>query len=243
MVAGEAQAAEVQTFSGEYVVSYMGLTVARSTFSSRIEGTSFKVDGTIESAGFGRFFDDTTGKVTASGGFKGNRTEPTAFRVDYQQKEKSTVTTIDFTGGAVTATETIPAPKPRGSDWIPIDLSDLSRVSDPISATLIRADGPRSVCGRTVRVFDGEIRLDVALFPVGIGTADIPGQGETVTCRATIKPVSGYRKGRKALEYLQKKARIMVAFAELGKTGIYAPVFATVGTEIGTVSIKARSPQ
>ena len=31
-----------------------------------------------------------------------------------------------------------------------------------------------------------------------------------------------------------------VVFAEVGKTGIYAPVHATIGTEIGTITMRVR---
>lgn len=236
-----AMAQASQSFDGDYTVSFLGFTVARANFASTIDAGSFSLQGTMESAGFGRFFDDTTGTITSTGEFAGIRTSPTRFRVDYVQKNKPTVTTIDFSGGAVTKTETIPPPRPKGANWIPVAPTDLSQVSDPIAATLVRADTPETVCGRTVRVFDGEFRLDLALRPVGIGTASIDGyQGQTVTCRATVKPVSGYRKGRRALEFLEKRSRIMVTFAPLGTTGVYAPIQATVGTQIGTVSIKAR---
>ena len=239
--AGPAQAAETQSFSGDYTVSFLGFTVARSNFSSRFDGASFEVRGTMASAGFGRFFDDTNGTVSASGRFAGDRTQPSAFRVDYTQKKKPTVTTIDFSRGRVTRTETIPAPRPKGPTWIPVAPGDLTAVNDPLSATLVRADSPDAVCGRTVRVFDGEFRLDLMLHPASTDAIAIPGHdGPTVTCRATVKPVSGYRKGRKALDFLARKSRIMVAFAQLGTTGVYAPIHATVGTQIGTVTIRAR---
>lgn len=241
LVTAPALAAEPQTFSGDYTVSYLGLTVARSTFSSAFDRGSFTVKGTMASAGFGRFFDDTDGTVSASGRFSGDAIQPRAFRVDYTQKKKATVTTIDFGRGGVTRTETIPPPKPKGPTWVPVAPADLKGVSDPLSATLVKAAGPDAVCDRTVRVFDGEFRLDLMLQPAPAGTASVPGyDGVSVTCRATVKPVSGYRKGRKALEFLERKARIMVAFAPLGTTGVYAPIHATVGTQIGTITIRAR---
>ncbi len=32
----------------------------------------------------------------------------------------------------------------------------------------------------------------------------------------------------------------MVTFAPLGKTGVYAPIHATIGTQIGTITVRAR---
>ena len=33
----------------------------------------------------------------------------------------------------------------------------------------------------------------------------------------------------------------MVTFAPLGQTGVYAPIHATVGTQIGTITVRARA--
>jgi hypothetical protein len=65
-------------------------------------------------------------------------------------------------------------------------------------------------------------------------------EGETVTCSVGFKPVAGYRKGRKALDYLKNRSRMTITFAPLGRTGVYAPVRATVGTQIGTITVQAR---
>ena len=119
--------------------------------------------------------------------------------------------------------------------------SDLLTVADPIAATLVQADSLDEVCSGTIKMFDGEMRADLALTYVSKGKVDVPGyKGDTVTCRMRFKPVSGYRKSKRALDYLKNESRIMVAFAPLGKTGIYAPIHATVGTQIGTITVAAR---
>jgi len=230
-----------QTFSGDYVVSFLGLTVARSRVSAVLEDGRFSMEGTLASAGFARFFDDTDGTVASSGGFSDNSTRPASFRLAYRQGEKPTTTVMSFAKGRVVKAETLPLPKPRGADWVTVAPGDLDGVVDPLSATLVKASGPQDVCRRRVAVFDGEMRLDLALSPVAEGSGRVDGEPvATVTCKAKVKPVSGFRKGRRALEFLEKRSRIMVVLAPLGTTGVYAPVHATVGTEIGTVSIRAR---
>ena len=97
------------------------------------------------------------------------------------------------------------------------------------------------VCGRRARMYDGELRADLTLRQVSTGNASIDGySGETVTCSMQFTPVAGYRKGRRALEFLRTKSRIMVTFAQIGQTGVYAPIHATIGTEIGTITVRAR---
>ena len=130
---------------------------------------------------------------------------------------------------------------PRRADWVAVGAKELLAVADPISATLIEAKDARSVCGRTLKAFDGEIRADLALSYVDTAPVSIGGyQVEAVTCRGRFEPVAGYHRGNKSLQYLSTKSRIMLKFAQLGKTGIYAPIQATVGTKVGTVTIRAR---
>jgi len=125
-----------------------------------------------------------------------------------------------------------------GKDWVKLRPEDLVGATDPLSAGLVRASSPDEVCGRTLKLYDGEFRLDVRLQPVS-DPPQVEGYGDVVLCRAKPKPVAGYRKGRRALDYLENKSRIMIAFAPLATTGFYAPVYATVGTQIGTVTVRA----
>jgi hypothetical protein len=232
--------AEVETFSGEYTVSYLGLTIARSTFDSRFDDGKFSIEGTVASAGIADIFGRTRGTASASGGFAGERTQPSAFRTNYTEGRRKQMTALGFKGGTVVSNENVPPLKKRGDDWVPVQPSQLKGVSDPLSAGVIKASGPGKVCGRTIKLFDGEFRLDATLHPAP-NSPSVKGYGDgVVTCRVTVKPVSGYRKGRRALDYLENHSKIMVAFAPLGTTGVYAPVHATVGTQIGTVTVKAR---
>ncbi|MBA3446994.1 MAG: DUF3108 domain-containing protein [Pseudaminobacter sp.] len=231
----------LQSFGGDYSVSFLGIPVASSTFNSTFEGDSFSVKGVLSAAGLAQLFDDTQGSMSSAGRFAGDTTQPTAFRVDYTEGKKSKMTSIRFKGGAVTKAENVPPLKKRGRDWVPVRKSHLQTVTDPLSATLVRADSLAEVCGRTIRIFDGEFRADLTLSPESSGPMSVQGfEGETVTCRVGFAPVAGYRKGRKALDYLKNHSEIRIAFAPLGTTGVYALIRATVGTQIGTVTIQAQ---
>jgi Protein of unknown function (DUF3108) len=234
-------AAAPQSFKGEYTVSYLGLSIARATFSSRYEGDSYAINGTVSAAGLGRLFDDTKGTISSKGSISGRQMQPQAFRADYTSGKKASVVDIRFAGGAVASTQVIPAPGPRNpKTWVPVGVGDLKSVLDPMAATVIHADSLDKVCGRTVKFYDGEMRADLTLTYVSKGSISVKGyKGDTVTCRMRFEPVAGYRKGRKALDYLKNKSRMLVTFAPLGQSGVYAPIHATVGTQIGPLTISA----
>lgn len=239
-VQSRAQAASPQTFQGDYTVSYLGLPVARASFRSRYDGNGYSIDGSVTSAGLARIFDDTKGTLRAVGRLGGDGPAPHSFRADYVSARKPSLVDIRFAGGAVASTQVRPAPKKRGSDWIALDAAHLRQAVDPVAATLVRADSPDKVCGRTVKMYDGELRADLRLSFASSGKSSVKGyKGPTVTCRMNFLPVAGYRKGKKALDYLKNRSRIMVTFAPVGETGVYAPIHATVGTQIGTITVSA----
>lgn len=232
---------EASSFYAEYVVSFYGLPVATSTFRSSFKDDRFAMEGELSSAGIARIFDSTTASVSVNGVFSGGNPRPQGYEVAYTTGGKDKRTSLEFSGGRVAKVFNDPPPKKRGKDWVPVKDPHLRSVTDPISAVLVRAGSLDEACGRTVRVFDGELRADLKLGAGTRGETDTGGyRGETVTCAARFVPVAGYRAGNKSMAWLRDHGEISVTFAPLGKSGIYAPVQATVGTQIGTVTLYAR---
>ena len=231
---GVAQA-NAQTFKGVYTVSYLGLPVARSSFVSTFAGDNISVEGKLPSAGVAKLVDSTTGSSHFTGRISRGGVVPTSFRTSYKSGRKSQSTSISFSGGDVVKTVNVPPSKKR-KRWVPLGPGDLSNVSDPVSATLIRASGPGEVCNRTIKVYDGEMRANIRLSLMSSGK--VPGFGpEAVTCAAKFIPVSGYRPDSSSLAYLKDRSKITISFAPLGNTGVYAPVRASIGTKVGTVTV------
>ncbi len=227
-------------FRGEYTLSYLGLTIARIDLDSSMDRGDYSINGKVSSAGLGAFFYDTKGTLAATGRV-GKRIEADSFRADYRYDDKPTLVDIRFSKGDVVKVVNEPPLKKRGKNWVPIKPDDLKSVLDPIASTLVRADRIEDVCKGGARMFDGELRADLGLSFVKTGTMSVTGfEGPTATCNLKFTPAAGYRKGRRALEYLSTKSRIMVTFAQIGQTGVYAPIHATIGTQIGTITVRAR---
>ena len=242
LLLGSAPALAAQnSFVGEYSVSFLGLPIARATFNSSYDGDKYTINGNVASSGLAKLFDDTNGSLTARGTLGDKHPVPSSFHAGYTYGSKASSIDIRFKDGNVVSTKVVPKPRGRGDDWVKLGAENLVKVVDPIASTVLRARSIDEVCGRTVKMYDGEMRANLSLSQVSRQTMSVQGfDGETVTCRMAFEPVAGYRKGRKALDYLKNRADINVTFAQLGQTGIYAPTYATVGTQIGTITIKAR---
>lgn len=236
MVAGWAAssaAAETRAFRADYSVTLLGLPVARASFDSRFEGGRFRIEGSLSSSGIARLFDDTDGTTRVEGVIRDGNVRPGAFSANYVSGRKKGSTAIRFSGGTVESVAIHPPEKRDPKTWVAVSAEHLKAALDPLSATLIVATKPTEVCNRTIPFFDGELRADLKLAP-----ASEPND-ERVTCSVRFEPVAGYRAGRKQIEYLKNRSRISITFAPLPGAGVYTPVDASVGTQIGTLRIQA----
>ncbi|WP_245428856.1 DUF3108 domain-containing protein [Phyllobacterium phragmitis] len=229
----------LETYKTEYGVSIFGLNIARSGFETKVNGGSYDLSGTLSSSGLARIFDQTDGTIRVSGSASSTGVWPASYEVKYKNGKKNKRTLIDFSGGSVSAVQNTPPIKKR-KPWVEAGPNDLKSVADPLSGLMIQAGDPKSVCGRTVHIFDGQTRADLQLSFAGIKPFATKGfKGNAVTCSVKFLPISGYQKGKKAIEYLKNKSKVSISFASLGNSGIYAPVAASIGTQIGTVSVFA----
>lgn len=233
--------AEPQQFRTEYSVLAFGLPVARSVFETSIGEGRYALQGRLNAAGVAALFDSTKGTITAEGAYSRNAVTARSFDMRYTTGGKAKRTTVGFSRGAVSSSESVPAPKGESKpDWVPVTKAHLRDVLDPISAMVVPAKSLRAVCGRTLRVYDGEMRADIRLsYLRTIPFKTVGYDGEAVTCKGAFTPVAGYTAGKKEIRELAEKSRIEISFAPVGETGLYAPVAAKVSVSIGTVSLRA----
>lgn len=232
-----AAVARAETFRARYDAFLFGFPIGKAEVTSRFESGRFEIEGSFGSAGLARLFDPADGIARANGRVTGNDVVQHSYLLSYKSGKKHQKTAIRFAGGRVADTENKPPLKKHRKNWVPLSEGDLAGVADPLTALLVPTDNAKEVCRRTLKVYDGEMRADLVLTPATKWESLDSG---TVTCRARFVPVAGYRKNRSAIEFLRDKAKILVAFAPVGGTGLQSPVEATIGTQIGTVHIRAR---
>lgn len=229
-----------QTFRADYRLSFLGFEIARSTFVSNFSGNTFVLNGSLKSTGLAAMFDKTVAHTHVTGRIADDGVEPLDYQLNYVMGGKRQKTAIRFEEGNVVETENIPPLKKRGAKWVPLDADDLSAVFDPLTASMVRANSAREVCNRTIKAYDGEMRLNLKLQYAGTKPFKTIGfKGNVVRCKAKFKPVSGYRKGRRALEFMKHESRMEIAFAQVGSSNIFAPITASVGTQVGTLHLHA----
>jgi len=63
-------------FHADYVVSYLGLKIARSSFTSTVDGDRYSLSGSFSSAGVAVLFDQTKGTTHIDGNVGPKGVEP-----------------------------------------------------------------------------------------------------------------------------------------------------------------------
>ncbi|MEO1703087.1 MAG: DUF3108 domain-containing protein [Pseudomonadota bacterium] len=227
-------------YRAQYTVSAFGFPVGKSTFSTQVSTNGkYQINGTLRSSGVARLFAAINGKLKTAGTFTTNDVKPTAFVATYTEGKAKKGTQFAFEGTQITGAENNPPVKKRGK-WIPLDTADLQDALDPIGAIMVPATSPRAICNRTIKAFDGAMRLNVKLSYLRTVPFSTQGfKGDVVTCRGRYLPVSGYDADKQDINWMKDKGVIEASFAPIGQTGFYAPVRAKVKTRLVTLRVRA----
>lgn len=222
-----------------YAITLIGLPVGQAEFETRLSSARYAVSGTLRSAGLAELVSETRGTSSTSGRIRADRVEAERYRLAYTSDGKSWSSDVRYRNGrAVSAAVAPPIRSPAPADFVPVRPAQLARVVDPLGGLMIKASR-EDLCRRTLPVYDGWTRLDLALSPGGTERFEADGfEGDAAVCDARIRPIGGYRTSSNGLKYLRDKT-IRIAFAPVGDTGIWAPVRVRIPTQVGPLSLTA----
>ncbi|MFY8098504.1 MAG: DUF3108 domain-containing protein [Allorhizobium sp.] len=224
-------------YDTSYSVALGILPIARMTFQTEVASDRYTISGQFHSSGLVDIVREVAAKSTVTGTLAGGRMQPQRYALDYKSGKRQHTYEVLFAGGNVVETKVTPE-RQKPETWVPVQPADLKSVLDPIGALLIPGDA--DVCGQTLPVYDGESRMDLVLSPnrserFSAGSAE----GEAIVCSVRYVPKSGYRKGRKDIEYLKSVTGMEIWFAKTATLQLYAPVYAKIPTRYGTVHVTA----
>jgi len=99
--------------------------------------------------------------------------------------------------------------------------------------------GP-AACERTISIFDGVTRFDVALAYSGAQTAQMRGySGPVAVCSARYTPIAGHRPDSKSTRYMAENRDMNVWLAPLPDAHVVVPVHIDIRTGAGQLVIDA----
>ncbi|MEN0001584.1 MAG: DUF3108 domain-containing protein [Pseudomonadota bacterium] len=239
-VPAASRANDQQRFRTEYTIAAFGLPIGKAGFETSItDAGAYSVDGTLRSSGIARIIAAINGSLTAKGLFGGDKASPSEFAVTYTEGKKTKTSRFTFSGNTITGAQNEPPVRKRGK-WVPLDASQLVDAADPISAGMLYAARPRDVCNRTIKAFDGAMRMDIKLSYLRTVPFSARGfKGDIVTCRGRFVPIAGYDADKQDIKWMQQNGDFEIGFAPIAETSFHAPVSAKVKTRLVTVRARA----
>jgi hypothetical protein len=231
-------------FDAQYTLSMAGIAIGKLTWQTRLGASDYTTVASGRVVGFLSLLVSGEGKVSVMGEIKDGRPQPVSFASMVVREDEKVSVQIGFDGSRVR--ELRVEEPPLEDDRVPIADAHKLGVTDPLSAFLI--PGPadptaREGCERTLAMFDGRRRYDLAL--AFKRTDVIKGAGDTrraaLVCSVKFTPISGHRTSSQLVKFLAEGRDIEVWLVPVTGTRILAPVRLSVASLIGNMVLQANA--
>ena len=237
-ISGPALGVEEVRNHTNYQIALSGLPLANAFFQTRKTGETYTIDAQIASTGLGDVIADAKAEMSSAGAVKDGRFRPQKFSFRYKYGKRVRSFETRFERGDVVSSIIDPKPKKRRKGWVAVTPEDLRAVTDPIAGLVIPTEG--EPCSPEIKVFDGEARLSLKLARKREEPFKTEGfKGSAIVCSIRYEPKSGYRAGHNDVDYVRRLQNMEIWFAKSAPMNVYAPVFLSVPTKFGTLTITA----
>lgn len=222
----------------EYRVALGILPIARAAFVTQIDDDQrYQVSGNISSAGLANLVTNIAAKTNVTGVLRNDRLQAQRYYLYYKSGKRARTYEVRYRNGDIVST-TVKPERRQPRNWVDVKPGDMRSVLDPISGLIFPAD--TKLCSQRLPIYDGEMRMDLVLSPKGSQDFKTDGfSGKATVCGVRFVPRSGYRKGRKDIDYLSRSGNMEIWFAKADTANVYAPVYVRIPTQYGTVTITA----
>ena len=228
-----------------YSVTLAGIPVGQGVWIADIAEDQYTTAASGRVTGIARVVTDGEGFGAARGHVSSGRLLPTSYAVTVLADRRPDQIRMAFAGGGVKELQVDP-PTPYAPDRVPLTDAHRRGVVDPLTAGLIPVGGTGEVltpdaCRRTVQIFDGRQRYDLALSFKRMDevSADKGYQGPVVVCMVNYQPVAGHRPDRAAIRQLVETRDLEISFAPIAGTRVLAPFRISLPTLMGTLVLHA----
>lgn len=233
-------AAAAQWLQITYAVSVRGFPVGTAKIAAEMQGERFSLSFSGGMSGLARLFSDARTTVTASGRVTADRLQPEEYSHVWTEGDDTETVAMRFAGRGVTDV-TLNPPLDRPERFVPVTAAHKADALDVASAIVWPAPGGlnRDVCARTLPLFDGKRRFDIALsFKRKEAFSARSFAKAAMVCAIRYVPISGHKPKKETGAFVagSRDAEVWVASVA---PGYVAPVLIQLPTRIGRIVLKA----
>lgn len=225
-----------------YTISMTGVTFGEIVWLVDIGDTLYSTSATGKASGVLSVLVNGEGSVVAQGNVAADHLNPSSYTSTITDDDGTIKLQMTFADGV--ATEQITPQPPVRADRVALTDADRRGAADPLSAVLISTKLGGGVmassdCNRTLMIFDGRRRYNLALSYNRIDkiTVEHGYSGQILVCGVVLQPIAGYRADSVTVKYIAGRRNMELWFAPIAGTSIMAPVRVLMPTLIGTLKI------
>jgi hypothetical protein len=227
-----------------YSVSLIGLPIGIAEVNAKITNNHYSVDAQARLSGLASLVSNSRGASTGVGQIVDGKIVPSTFATTASNANMTRTIRMALSANTVTGVDIAPPFEDR-PDRVPLTERDKQNIVDPVGAFVI--PGPvgapptsAGACNRTLPVFDGYTRFDIALAYVGERKVKTKGySGPVAICSARYVPIAGHRRDRPATKFMADNKDIEVWLAPIGESNLLMPYRISVRTMVGTAVAEA----
>jgi Protein of unknown function (DUF3108) len=231
--------AEETEVSSAYDFQLAGIPFAEAKFVTTRSDNLYNVTIDFQSTGLGEIVNDLTAELVSTGIIGNTGLQSQRYYLQYRKGKRHRLFETTYKDGDVTDTRVEPPREmARRKNWVAVEPDDLKAVTDPIAALM--APSVTDPCRSATAVFDGETRYDVFLErreskPFETGNF----KGDVIVCGMRYVPRAGFREGKSDAEFIRRLKTMEIWFAKSDRLRLYAPVYFSVPTSFGKLTMKA----
>ncbi len=243
--AGAPLSAGAETLRASYGISLIGVPIGIVDVTTAFTGNRYALEANARVSGVASLVTSWREASSGTGTIEGALVAPATFATTASTTRATRTIRMALAGNAVTGLDVSPPfdPKP---DLVPVTERDKEGVIDPVAAALLplpagaNATSP-AACNRTLPIFDGATRFDIALSYVGERKVKAKGyNGPVAICAARYIPVAGYLRDRPTTKFWIENKDIEVWLAPVGSENLVMPFRVSMRTPVGVAVIEAR---
>ena len=237
--------AQADTLEAHYAVNLVGLKIGDLYANGSLQPQNYRMDVSAHLSGLAAMVSSVQLALASSGAVnKRGSLAPSSYATSAVNSNETRTLRMALNAGNVKAVEITPPVEYHG-DRVPVTEANKRNVLDPTSALIMPVPtksalvGP-AACARTLPIYDGYARFDIALNYSGEREIAISGySGPVSVCTARYRPISGHLVNSRSTAFMAQNDGIEVWLAPIEHAHVVVPLRVLMPTMMGQLDIEA----
>lgn len=227
-----------------YDLSLAGVPLASFAVQAELRDSAYLISGEMKASRLVKVVARISGWSRSSGSIGQGRIAPEEFQMLIKWGDDRRTVRLGFDGETVERVAIVP-PRDSPANRVPLTRKHRVGVIDPFSAVLMPVPAGElsgeTACERTLPIFDGQYRYDLALsYKRTVPARENGGASDLYVCKVTYVPIAGHKPKREQTAFWRDRDDIELWLAAEPRTNMMMPHRAVLPTPLGDAILSLR---